>query len=58
MRAAGWLLLGVGLGLVAGYLATQAWDSPAVVWSGVGVLVPASVLLGLSRGPARPQPPD
>lgn len=58
MRAAGLVLLGAGLGLVAGYLATQAWDSPAVVWSGVGVLLLSSVLLGLSRGPARPQPPD
>ena len=56
MRAAGLLLLGAGLGLVAGCLATQAWDSPAVVWCGVGVLVLSSVLLGLSRGPARPQP--
>jgi hypothetical protein len=58
MRTAGFLMLGLGVGLVAGYLATHAWDSPAVVWLGVGVLVPASVLLGVSRrGAARAQPP-
>ncbi|GAA3336384.1 hypothetical protein GCM10020358_08340 [Amorphoplanes nipponensis] len=66
MRAAGLLVLGLGLGLAAGYLAGDRWGSPAVVWLGVGLIVLASVLLGVSRGgPARrppgrrpAQPPD
>ena len=58
MRAAGLLVLGLGLGLIAGCLATQAWDSTAFVWLGVGLLVLASLLLGLSREGIRRQPPD
>ena len=54
MRAAGLLLLGAGSGLIAGYLLAGRWDSPAWVWLGLGLLVLASVLLGLSRAA---QPP-
>jgi hypothetical protein len=54
MRAAGLLLLGIGAGLIAGYLAAEHWASPAWVWLGLGVLVLASVLLGLSRGGQAP----
>ena len=55
MRAAGLLLLGAGAGLIAGYLANEQWASPAWVWLGLGVVVLASVLLGLSRG-GQPRP--
>ena len=55
MRGAGLLLLGAGSGLIAGYLLAGRWDSPAWVWLGLGLLVLASVLLGLSRAG---QPPD
>ena len=49
MRGAGLLLLGAGTGLIAGYLVAGHWESPAWVWLGLGLLVLASVLLGLSR---------
>jgi hypothetical protein len=67
MRGAGLLLLGAGAGLIAGYLVAQHGNSPAWVWLGLGLLVLASVLLGLSRagkppgegpaGAAADQPP-
>jgi hypothetical protein len=55
MRGAGLLLLGAGAGLIAGSLANEHRASPAWVWLGLGIVVLASVLLGLSR---RGQPPD
>jgi hypothetical protein len=54
MRALGWLVLGLGLGLAAGYLAGDRWGSPAVVWLGLGLVVLSSVLLAVgSRRAAR-----
>ncbi|GAA3916268.1 hypothetical protein [Actinoplanes auranticolor] len=53
MRGAGLLLLGAGSGLIAGFLASERWNSPAWVWLGLGLVVLASVLLGLRRGDAR-----
>ena len=50
MRALGLLLLGAGGGLIAGFQVGQRWESPAWVWLGVGLVVLASVLLGLDRG--------
>jgi hypothetical protein len=64
MRAAGLLVLGLGIGLGAGCLAAEKWNSPALVWLAAGIVVAGLALLGVSRtGVAqarrRPgQPPD
>lgn len=51
MRAAGLLTLGLGIGLGAGYLATDRWGSPALVWCGLALVVLSTVLL--ASGPRR-----
>jgi hypothetical protein len=49
MRFAGMLVFGLGLGLGAGFLAAETWDSPALVWLAAGLVVVGLALLGASR---------